>query len=91
MSKFFSFKLERESWINSPWFFIDSSLAFLIAAPLQFSGREINDDPSAQESFNNRTEAQSRNKLIKLYESYGFKKIPGGEGDMVAYIGDWFF
>tara|TARA_B100000989_G_C19443298_1_gene428341 strand:+ start:186 stop:827 length:642 start_codon:yes stop_codon:yes gene_type:complete len=69
----------------------DSSLAFLIAAPLQFSGREINDDPSAKESFNNRTEAQSRNKLIKLYESYGFKNIPGGQGDMVAYIGDWFF
>ena len=69
----------------------DSSFAFLIAAPLQFSGREINDDPSAKESFNNRTEAQSRKKLIELYESYGFLKIPGGEGDMVAYIGDWFF
>lgn len=68
----------------------DSSIAFLIAAPLQFSGREIANDPSVKESFKNRTESQSKHKLIELYESYGFKKIPGGDGDMVAYIGDWF-
>jgi len=69
----------------------NSSIAFLIAAPLQFSGREISNDPNLKENFKNRTKSQSRKKLIELYESYGFKEIPGGEGDMVAYIGDWFY
>ena len=68
----------------------DSSIAFLIAAPLQFSGREISNDPSLKENFQNRTESQSRKKLIELYETYGFKEIPAGGGDMVAYTGDWF-
>ena len=69
----------------------NSSIAFLIAAPLQFSGRETTNDPSLKENFSNRSEAQSRKKLIELYKTYGFKEIPDGEGDMVAYIGDWFY
>ena len=69
----------------------NSSIAFLIAAPLQFSGRETTNDPSLKENFSNRSESQSRKKLIELYKTYGFKEIPEGEGDMVAYIGDWFY
>lgn len=68
----------------------DSSFAFLKAAPLQFSKREIENDLSVKEDFKNRTKTQSIEKLIKLYETYGFKEIPEGKGDMVAYLKDWF-
>ena len=64
----------------------DSSIAFLKAVPLQFNKNEN----FKGEEFKNRSKEVSTNKLLKLYESYGFKTIPGGEGDMVANIEDWF-
>ena len=65
----------------------ESSLAFLTAAPLQFSSR----DPSTKETFKERNEQESKKKLIELYESYGFHNILDGDGDMVIYTGDWFY
>ena len=64
----------------------DSSIALLKAVPLQFNEGES----FKAEEFKNRSKEVSTKKLLKLYETYGFKTIPGGDGDMVAYIGDWF-
>ena len=64
----------------------ESSIVFLTAAPLQFN----TSDPSTKETFKKRNEQESKKKLIELYESYGFSNIPDGDGDMVAYTGDWF-
>ena len=68
----------------------DASIAFLKAAPLQFTNKEIDNNTTEEDEFQHITENASRKKLIKLYESYNFKEIPNSEGDMVAYIGDWF-
>ena len=64
----------------------ESSIAFLTAAPLQFTSS----DPSTKEVFKKRSEQESKKKLIELYESYGFHNILDSDGDMVIYTGDWF-
>ena len=64
---------------------------------IEFNIKDVNKDLSkASELVSdanarmNKEEQESKKKLIELYESYGFSNIPDGDGDMVAYTGDWF-